>query len=440
MKSISRFGLVGALAIVLTVSATSIPQPTIFLATITQQVVKNPDTLVFVAYSLAESLDPGTLRTFFSIHKVAQLYDYLLTYDGGSTSKFKPMLAESWSISPDGLTYTFKIRKGVKFHDGTDLTPEDAAYSFQRQIAIDRDRSPFTQAFLGVGSTLGNDGKLLATVNIRGQDIPLEQAICDALRAEGDNLVMNLAEPFAPLVQVLAAGPSVVFSKQFVLEQAKVQNKTEFMGCPMTRANLEEVNHPSDPSKGALFNVPNGTGPFKLVKWDQSQNTMVMERNDNYWGNPANFKTLLFKAVPEATTQILELKNGDADWIVPSRPDLEQILTLNDVLVIDDLPQLNVSSLFFNFDIRGEQNPVIGSGTCDGKGIPRDFFRDPNVRRAFALSFDHDTYIRDVFLGKAITPATSDLPGLPFHDPTVAGIPFDRKAAQEAFKAAQCGG
>jgi peptide/nickel transport system substrate-binding protein len=161
----------------------------------------------------------------------------------------------------------------------------------------------------------------------------------------------------------------------------------------------------------------------------------------NYWGDDQpKFKNLIFKEVPEFTTRLLELKNGDADVIdAGQRANVPQILTTDNVLVVDDLPGLVVASMFFNFDIKGEKNPLIGSGACDGKGIPPDFFRDVNVRKAFAFSFDHDKYIRDIFLGKAVTPATPDIKGLPFHDPKVEGIGFDRNKAREAFAAAKCG-
>jgi peptide/nickel transport system substrate-binding protein len=248
--------------------------------------IKNPDTFIYDNIGQPDTLDPGWAFDTASYVVIEQLYEPLITYDGGATNKFKGVLAESWSISADGLTYTFKIRQGVKFHDGTPLTPEDVAYSFQRLFSIDRDGgSGFVVLvpILGVGSTRDEKGNLREKVTIRGKEVPLEEAICNAVQVKGDSVVFNLAQPFAPWLQILAGGQSHIISKQFTLAQAKAQNKVEFPGCPLTRDQLKQINNPENESKLALFNVANGTGPFKLVNWDQAQKVVTMARNDNYW-------------------------------------------------------------------------------------------------------------------------------------------------------------
>ncbi|MBI3660193.1 hypothetical protein HY230_06945 [Candidatus Acetothermia bacterium] len=403
------------------------------------------DTFVYDNISQPETLDPGWAFDTASFISIQQLYEPLLTYKGGKTDEFVPVLAESYTVSADGLTYTFKIRSGVKFHDGSDLTAADVAYSIQRIIAIDRDGgSAFLHLdpLLDIGSTRDNKGNLLATAVGK----PLNEAICNAVTTpDANTVVFHLAKPFAPYPQVLAGGQSHIISKSFTIAQAKAQNKTDFGGCPLSADDLKKVNNPDDPSKLALFTAANGTGPFKLVNWDQAQKIVTLAKNDSYPGNrnngpAASFKNLIFKEVDENTTRYLELGNGAADFVDANRADIPQVEKIKDVLVVDDLPGLVVAVFNFNFDIKGgDKNPLIGSGKCDGKGVPTDFWRDANVRKAFALSFDHDTYVRDIFLGKAISPATPDVKGLPYYDGNVKGITFNREAARAAFAAAKCG-
>ncbi len=90
----------------------------------------------------------------FSGEIVQNVYETLVFYDGGATDKFVPQLAESWTVSEDGKTWVFKIRKGVKFHSGAEMTPSDVAYSFQRGILQGGTSSPqwlLTEPFFGAG-------------------------------------------------------------------------------------------------------------------------------------------------------------------------------------------------------------------------------------------------------------------------------------------------
>ena len=84
------------------------------------------------------SLDPAEIFEFSGAEYSAQVYDRLVGIDLKDTSKIVPALAESWTVSDDGKTYTFKIRDGVKFHSGNPLTAEDAAYSLQRAVKLNK--------------------------------------------------------------------------------------------------------------------------------------------------------------------------------------------------------------------------------------------------------------------------------------------------------------
>ena len=98
------------------------------------QTSKDPTTYVEATFGEPETLDPALAYETSGGEIIQNVYETLIFYDGEATDKFVPMLAESWEVSEDGTTYTFKIREGVKFHDGADMTPSDVAYSFQRGL------------------------------------------------------------------------------------------------------------------------------------------------------------------------------------------------------------------------------------------------------------------------------------------------------------------
>jgi peptide/nickel transport system substrate-binding protein len=405
--------------------------------------VKNPDTFVYSNIGQPDSLDPAWAFDTASYGIIQNVYEALVNYKGGSTAEFVPGVAGLPTISADGLTYTFTVRSDVKFHDGSALTGEDVAYTFQRLLVIDRvGGSGFlhTVPLLGVGSTRDLEDKLRATVKIGGRDVPLNEAICGAVTASGNTVTFRLAKPFAPYLQIIAGGQSHIVSKSFTVKSAADQKKEEFKGCPLSKEDLAKLNNPENESKLTLNDVANGTGPFKLVSWDKAQKVVTLTRNDAYWGTKASFKNVISKEVPEFTARLLELQNGDADMIdAGARANVPQILELKDVLVVDDMPSLSVNVFNFNFDVQGDKNPLLGSGACDGKGIPKDFFIDKNVRLGFAHSFDSDKFIRDIQLGKAFAPATPNIKGLPYFDANVKRIPYNREEARKAFGAAKCG-
>src|SRR5215469_18373718 len=116
------------------------------VATTYAQSVKNPDALVVVRISSPDSLDPAWADDIYSREPIAYMvYEPLIFFDGGSTSRYIPMLATNvpsvrdGTISKDLRTYTFHLRKGVKFHDGSVMTAEDVKYSIMRFALTDRD-------------------------------------------------------------------------------------------------------------------------------------------------------------------------------------------------------------------------------------------------------------------------------------------------------------
>jgi peptide/nickel transport system substrate-binding protein len=112
---------------------------------VAQAKIKNPDTLIMAANGDVDSLDPAKAYDNVSWSMISVIYDRLIDFDKANLGKFLPTLATevptvaNGGISKDGLTYTFKIRQGVKFSNGYPLTAEDVAYSFKRSMVTDTD-------------------------------------------------------------------------------------------------------------------------------------------------------------------------------------------------------------------------------------------------------------------------------------------------------------
>ena len=390
--------------------------------------VKNPDTFVYAMTGEIDSLDPHWQFDALSQEVSIHLYETLIYYRGAAVDEFEPMLAtqvptvENGLLSRDGLTYAFPIRKGVRFHDGTIMTPEDVKYSLMRFLLTDRASGPsyvLLEPLLGVETTLGPGGK---------PDPELYGRADEAISIEGGAVVLRLAKPYPPLMSILA-GFCPIVPKRWVIANG---------GWDGTLKTWVMYQNP--PKNNELYDKANGTGPFKLERWDKSTGQVVLSRFDGYWRAPAKLKRLIFRSVDDANARKLMLQAGDADAIMIERQYLPQVETLPGVTVIDDLPLLETHNAFvFNYDISPTANPFIGSGKLDGNGIPTDFFADVNIRRAMAMSFDYDAYIRDGYRGKGER-ARGPIPrGVFGYNPRQPLFPFSLDRAAAEFRKAQNG-
>lgn len=355
------------------------------------QPVTNPDTFVYAITGDVDSLDPHWEFDAISQEVAYQIYETLIMYHGSSIDSFDPLVASdvpdqnNGFLSQDGLSYAFPIRKGIKFHDGTPLTPEDVKYSLIRFMLMDRAGGAshlLLQPILGVQTTLDENGKL-------NED--LWDAADQAVSVEGSAVVIRLQQPYPPLLSILASWPPIV-SKKWVVAHGG------WDGAKETWAKFH------DPAKNQtpLYDQANGTGPFQLERWDKENRQIVLARNDHYWRAPAALARVVFKTVDEVDTRRLMLQAGDADAVMTPRQYLPEFQSVPGLTVVDHLPLLEVHDVFvMNFKINMAANPYVGSGKLDGDGIPADFFSDINIRRGLAYAFDYDAYIRDGYRGAA---------------------------------------
>ena len=388
------------------------------------QTVRNPSTAVVARIYALESLDPP--YTYVGMEPLQNIYETLIAYKDATSGEFVPMLAskvpsvENGLISEDGLTYTFPIREGVKFHQGDELTPEDVEYSFERAMVLDPAGGPIwmvLNTIVGVGSTRGKDG-FEATFD----------QIDKAVEVDGSNVVFHLSKPSPWFMQILPLAWCSIIDKSWVVSQG---------GWPGTEETWKDFNNKKK-EESPLFDKANGTGPFKLERWDKG-NQIVLVRNDSYWRPPAKLEKVVRKVVPEWSTRMLLLRKGDADIADVPRQFLPQAKELEGVRVIDNLPELITYSIYFNQDINPKGNQYIGSGKLDGDGIPPDFFGQLGIRKAFNYLFDWDTYVRDAFDGAAFQSKGPIPKEVPYYNAGQETYQYNPEKAGELLKEAYNG-
>lgn len=221
---------------------------------------KASDTLIYAQGAEPRGLDPALVDDGESAKVMINIYEGLLKYADDST-KVEPSLAKSWDVSPDGLTYTFHLQEGVKFHDGTDFDAEAV------KINIDRQIPPQVTPDMAYGSFVYGSVK--------------DVQVVDKLTVK-----VNLTAPSTPFLANLAM----------------------VMAAPMVSPKALKENNNNVNQK------PVGTGPYKFVSWEKDQN-VVLVRNDEYWGTKALTKNVIFKFIKDNSARVVALNNGEADMI-----------------------------------------------------------------------------------------------------------------------------
>ncbi len=388
--------------------------------------IKNPDTFIKATYGSLRTLDPAVSYDTTGAQRIENIYERLINFDGSSTDTFIPVLAvevptvENGGITDDGKTYTFTIRKGVTFHNGAELTPEDVEYSWERNMIADPDGGPMwmmLEAMTGEGSTRDAEGKIIPGIF---------EKITKAVEVEGDNVVVRLPMAYPPLMGILAKSWASVMDKDWAIEN----------GCwDGTLESAEQFNNPA-PGHEPLQKITNGTGPYMMKSWEPSKE-FIFERFEDYWGEQPALKTAIVKYVSEWSTRKLMLINGDADTVSVDDPYVPEMLEVEG-LKHYKVPQLSVAAAMFCQEVNPDQNTSIGSGKLDGNGIPPDFFSDIDVRKAFLHAFDRKLYEEDVLQNISTVPTNPNVPGLPYAV-EVPVYEYDLEKAAEHMKKAWAG-
>lgn len=217
------------------------------------------------------SLDPAESFEFSGSEVTGNVYERLIAYDLKDVSKLKGELAESWSAGADGKTYTFKMRKGIKFASGNPVTAQDAAYSLQRAVIMNK-----------------TPGFILTQFGFTKENVK------EKIRATDDQtLVIEIGEQVAPTFFYYCL--TAVIGGVVDMKTVQAHEKDGDFGNEWLKTNSA------------------GSGPFKLVSW-KANDRYVLERNDGYHGTKALPKRVVVQHVAEAASQRLLLEKGDVDY------------------------------------------------------------------------------------------------------------------------------
>ena len=265
-----------------------------------------PVTLVF-AKGDAVNLDPANVTDGESITVMNNIFEGLVRYKAGST-EVEPGLATSWEPSSDGLVWTFHLRQGVKFHDGTPFNADAVVFSLERQ----RDENhPFHQ--YGEWEYWGWCFSEIAKTD----------------KVDDYTVKITLSKPFAPFISTIAMFTAYIVSP----------------------ANAEQY-------KDQAVSHPVGTGPFKFVEWVRGDH-ITLEKNSDYWGEKAKIDKLIFKVITDPSSRFLALQKGEVQGMEFPNPDDLQKIESDPSLQTLSQPGLNVGYLAMNMgkDTPGFQGP-----------------------------------------------------------------------------------
>jgi peptide/nickel transport system substrate-binding protein len=285
------------------------------------------------------SLDPAEAFEFSGSELVANLYDRLIGYDVKDVEKLFGELAESWSVGPDGKTYTFKIRPNVKFHSGNPVTAEDAAFSFRRVVQLNK-----TPAFIltQFGFTPENAAQRIRATDPRTLVVETDKAVAPSFF-------------YYALTAVVA---SVVDSKL-----AMEHGKGDDQGNEWLKTNDA------------------GSGAFKLRSW-RANESYTLDSNAGWYRGAPKIRRLVARHVVEPATQRLLLEKGDVDYARSLTKDQLDSIRRNKDLAIDQGNKGSILYVGLN-----QRNPILAK---------------PEVREALKWLVDYDAIEKNILAGRFV--------------------------------------
>ncbi len=232
-----------------------------------------------------DQLDPHKTSSYFSFQVLENVYDTLVAPD--DKGAMQPDLAESWKVSADQLTWTFTMRKGVKFSDGTELTADDVAYSYKRII----------------------DGKLSPSWRF---------SAVSSVSAPDKNTVVIKVKTATPNLLTLIGG----YKGLAIVEKANVTD-------------------------GKIGRDPIGSGPFMVSEW-ASGDHITLKPNPDYWGTKPLLAGVTYRFIADGNTAITALKNGEIQWTDTIPPQQVKALQSNDSIKLAVAPSNDYYYLTLN--------------------------------------------------------------------------------------------
>lgn len=341
-------------------------------------------TLAF-AESQPTTLDPHAARTVDDFVVIRNVCEGLTAYDPQTLEPI-PALAESWTVSEDGLVYTFTLREGVTFFDGSALDANDVKYSF------DRLSHPDTGTAYTAGLVLRDIAGWAEARPVApsvGEGTPTPEPVAPSGAISGVEVVDDLT------VSITLARPITSFLTRLTLPGGVIVSEGS-----------------EDFSAG-----PNCTGPYQVAEFVQNDH-VTLTANANYWGGELDVQTAVIRVIPEASSQVIEFEAGSLDISLAPEADLSRIRedeSLNAQLVT--IPTLSLYN--FRINLNDEKTG------------------DVRVRQALGLAIDRQLVIDTVLQGQGVPAYNLYPPGLSSYDPNY--LPFERDVEKARELLAEAG-
>jgi len=290
---------------------------------------QDEEVLVIGHVESTDSLDParGFTQTTGVINRVT--YSTLVTFPDEDASEILPMLAADWSISDDGLAYTFVLRDDVTFVSGNPLTADDVVFSLKR------------------------------LQNVRGNPSFLANNIADVVANEDGTVTISLNDIDPAFLALLANYAFSIVDSETVIANGGTDAEDAF---------------DTDEAEVYLNSTSAGTGPYILESWTREVQT-VLVRNPDYWGEQPFFDRVIIQNIPEPATQQLTLESGDIDMALDLSNDQISAMTDNPDIEIFSDASVYTHFLLMNAD------PEVGGPVSD-----------PLVQRAIRYALDYEGY------------------------------------------------
>ena len=333
--------------------------------------------LIFAQSADAGTLDPAVETSANSLAPASHIYEGLTNFEPGGTTPI-PALATDWSASDDGLEWTFNLREGVTFHDGTPFNADAVVFNFNRwwdPADANHIEGQFIYWDYMWQGFKGDDGVLAGVEKVDDMTVKL-----------------TLSRPNASLLNTLSMENFRFASPAAVEEQGELYGTAEGMAV--------------------------GTGPFMVSEWVKEDH-LTLARNDNYWGEAPTLDTITYRVIPDTSAAFLALQAGEIDmislWASPSPDDIAVALEDPNLQVVYN-PAFNVGYLGFNH--------------------AKDWLQNENVRLAIAHAIDKQGIIDAIYPGDAV-PASQFQPEKLFgYNDSVEDYPYDPALAAEFLQAA----
>lgn len=303
-----------------------------------------------ITMSSMRGLDPHEINQLESAEVVANLYERLIALPAENIAEPKPGLAESWTVSADGKTFTFKIRSGVKFHSGNPLTAKDVEWSLRRLVKLGLAPSTDLRQW---GFTAENVEKL-----IRATDS--STVVVETPEVWNANLILFTLGSFS----------TSILDSKFLAEKDK--------GGDMGREYLQTADA--------------GSGPYSLRSW-RANELLIADAFKDYWQGEPKMRRVLVRHIPESSAQRLQLEGGDVDVATRlSSTDLAALETGGEIK-IQKTPGFGYYYIALN-----QKDPILSN---------------QKVREAFRYLVDYEGLSSTVMKYYGIKQQTIIPPGLP---------------------------